>query len=74
MKNKGQLSIEKNITKYGKTKPTHKSIVTDAFSASQAFFKANYFLEVTVLGKYKNILEISVLSEYEKSFRNFCFW
>ena len=56
MKNKGQLSIEKNIIKYGKAKPTHKSIVTDAFSASKAFFKDNYFLEVTVLGKYKNIL------------------
>ena len=31
----------------------------------------NLFLEVSVLGKYKNILEISASGEYKKSFRSY---
>ena len=41
------------------------------------FFLDKYkklFLEISVLGKYKDVLAISVLGDIRNFFRNFCFW
>ena len=70
------MSLEENIMKFGKKNRVSKEEwqVLLANKRTQDFFwisLQNYFSEIFVLGKYKNILDASALNEYNKFFRNF---
>ena len=64
----GWFSIEKNIKKYGEIKLLNKYTVTDVYWLATLCktFSDKYtklFQKVSLLGKYKNFLEISVSVE-----------